>query len=235
MKYLLIATLALSLAACGTAPTRPYNDYLTAQTALAQSRAMAISSIADASDCTGATNQELCVAVAKFTAAMALQGGDSGTQIAPPPREISGAEKFAAVLNALTPMAGVLVNGAVSWRQSDNSRDIALGQQATLGNIATAPWASLDGILAAVAPDSPGISVGGDYITGQQHVGDAVGGNQHVGDWREGNDIGGDDNSGNSGRINSPGPYDDNSDQCTGTNCQGGDFNPPPVDPDTGG
>lgn len=236
MKTVLIAILALALAACSAAPTRPYDNYLTAQTGLAQSRAMAISAIADASDCKGASNQELCVAVAKFTAAMALQGGDSASKIAPPPREVSGAEKFAMVVNAITPGLGVLANAAVAIHQSDNSRDIAIQQQQTLGNIASAPWSSLDGILTAVAPDSPGISVGGDYITGQQHVGDSVGGDQHVGDWREGNDIGGDDNSGNSGRINSPGPYDDNSGQCDGTNCQGGgDFNPPPVEPDGDG
>jgi hypothetical protein len=77
--------------------------------------------------------------------------------------------------------------------------------------------------------------VGGDLISGQQHIGDTVtardqiGGNQNIGDTRVGDDIrrdtiGGDRTDYGSGnRIGSPGPFADvgnTGERCTGIGCQ---------------
>lgn len=230
----------LLLAACATGRDPNYSAYLEARQAAVQQESATLRALSDASASCGG-DATCVVAVAGF-AAMAARGQGGGPAIQPYVRQPSAAERIGlALVGQISPLA----SAAVSWRASDNSRAIALGQYDFLG-----------GTMAALANSpaltGPSITVGGDYVSGRQHIGDSIGGDyiggdQHIGDHigrdaiggdqRIGNEIniGRDDNSGNSGRINSPGPYDwdiDNGDRCSGTRCQGdGDDAPPNPDP----
>ncbi|MFY7866419.1 hypothetical protein [Roseateles sp.] len=88
--------------------------------------------------------------------------------------------------------------------------------------------------------------MGGDLISGTQHIGDTVGrdqisGSQHLGDWRTGDNIARDTigrdrtDYGNGNRLDSPGPFDLNDvgnrgNRCTGMDCQ--TVNPPDPEPE---
>lgn len=121
-----------------------------------------------------------------------------------------------------------LVTGYVGITQGRYSRDIAREQYDFLGRV--------------IEGATPSVTVGGDYISGQQHIGDNVGRDYitgHVGDAigrdRFGRDqIGRDqvigDRNLNRGRQDSPGPIDDHSGDCReGTDCS---VTPPPAPPD---
>lgn len=225
LRVAAIVCSVLLLAACASTPNSEYNAYLQAVAAADQREQAARGSIADAAaSCNG--NETCVVAVAGFAALSLQSGGQRGAGIQPYRKQ------FHPAWNILGQAIPAVIQGAVSWRQSDNSRDIAMSQHDFIGGM-------VDSIVSspALTPRDPSITVGGDYVTGEQHIGDAIGrdaigGDQHVGDWHQGDAIGGDDNSGNSGRINSPGPYDDNSGQCTGTGCQGDGDHGLPVDPE---
>lgn len=230
---LVLILLASMLAGCGGAAVRnreAWNDYATITVkrdeARAQQQQAAITALAGAAaQCKGDAR---CVEHVTSVAALALVGSGSGgagqTPIAPPPREPGGAEKFAAVAGALSPIVGVLATGAVQWHQSDTSRDVSLAQYGFLGGV-------VHDVSAAAASMQPSVSVGGDYTAGngnsvtRGHVGDAIGGSVVGGDQigRDRTDNGGVIHVGNDDRYGSPGPY-------TGPICEGASCQPQPSD-----
>lgn len=236
MRLLLLALATVLLAACATGRDPNYSAYLEARQAATQQESATLRAISDASASCGG-DATCVVAVAGF-AALAARGQAGGGDLRPYVRQPSAGERIGlALIGQISPLA----SAAVAWRSSDNSREIALGQYDFLGGV-------VGSLASSPALTPPSITVGGDYISGQQHVGDtiggdAIGGDQHIGDTvggdfiggdqHIGDTIGGDDNSGNSGRIHSPGPYDlDTGDRCTGDRCQSpGDDIAPPAPP----
>lgn len=232
-RFLIVLALALAVSACASAPKSSYSEYLaamTAQRAVGDAQAQAFAEIA--TNCTDAR----CVENVAALAALSRAAG-KGESIAPPPREISGAEKFAQVVGALSPIAGTLANAYVTVRQSEASERSAAVQWDAIGGIVN----SATGSMATVASNSrPWITVGGDYVQGDGNTtvrgqigdrsgGDLVRGNQYQGDVAGRDQIGRDQvvqsHIGDSDRYESPGPYEG---VCTGTNCQG----TPPPDPE---
>ena len=248
-KALILSTLLLT--ACASTPDAGYSAYLDAVRGQQQQTALQMASIADASACNG---DATCVVAAKGFAALAAQGGSNQAGIQQYQRQPSAAERITlGFLSALPGLGQIYATIEAGNRSVDIAR---IGAQREIG-IAGA-WAGAVGSgnaawSAAFSSLPPTTSVGGDLISGTQHIGDTVsigrdqiGGDQHVGD-SVGRDaiagdqhvgdesdvtIGRDDNSGNSGRIYADGPFD-NSGQCTGERCQGdGDVGPlPPVVP----
>ena len=191
-----------------------------------------LASIADASDCNG---DPTCVTAAKAFAAMAAMTSGGSARI-----EQQRVQHHPAwgVLAAVLPSA-VQVAGSVY--QSQHSRDIAIAQYDFLGGAIGA----LSGSAALQPPAAPNITVGGDFIPGNQHHGDTVGGNWTGRDAVGRDNIGRDQRTGDDTRTNwgagnrfaSPGPIDDNSgDRCTGDSCQPVNTPPPlPAPPDGSG
>lgn len=175
IPLLLAFAAALLLGGCATPQvSKPgyaaYLEFVGQQQARANERVAGIAAAAQS------CNDARCVEnVAAMAALASVSGGGNAVLPAPPPRELSGAEKFAAVAGALSPLAGVLVNGAVQWHQADTSRDVSLAQYGALDHITS----STVGAMANVATGAtPSITVGGDYVPGTQIGGDAVGGSQ---------------------------------------------------------
>ena len=240
--FAILAAIAL-LSGCATprAADANYTAYVQFVQQQAEADQRRFESIAaTAQQCT----TDACVQQVAALAALAQAGGGrSSASIAPYQRQFHPAW---GILGAAVP---ALINGAVSWRQTEVNRDVSIAQYEWLGGM----MRDLSQSPALHAPEAPAITVGGDYVTGQQHIGDTIGRDvigrdQHIGDdigrdaiagdQHVGDDIGRDviDNTGNIGsdnRIDSPGPYDnDQGDSCEGTACQG-ENNPPP-DPDEG-
>lgn len=238
--FLLLAALA-GLTGCGrntkpdAAPPTGYAAYVelvTKDRAAQQKRVEGIASTA-----TSCAGDARCVEHVAAMAALASLAGGSGNAIAPPPappRELSGAEKFAQVVGALSPLAGTLVNGAVSMRQAQYSRDTARDQYAWLGNVVRDSTAAMGTVAStAVANARPSITVGGDYIAGDGNTtvrgqigdtagGDVVRGTQYQGPVAGRDQIGRDQitgsHVGDNDRYSSPGPYE--GPYCTGDGCQ---------------
>lgn len=193
---LFLTALAALSAGCSTpAAVKPgyaaYLEFVGAQQERANAQVAGIA--ATAQSCTDAR----CVEHVAALAALASMGAGGGGQptVAPPPRELSGVEKFAAVAGALSPLAATLVTGAVQWHQADASRDVSLAQYGALDHItSTAVGAVADVARGAV----PSVTVGGDYVSGTQtHIGgdligrDRVDNRGIIGDgnrWRSPND-----------------------------------------------
>lgn len=164
------------------------------------------------------------VAIAGFVA-MASQNGNGRAPVSLPaaPYERDAAAKWRDVLTGLTPLASTVVGGAVSWRQSDNSRAVS---EAQYGFLESVVLGTADAAV-RVAEAGPRVEVGGDYISGQ--VGDNIAGNgnatrgSQIGDNAGGDQIGGDRNDGSvvgdGNRFSSPGPFRDFSDD----DCEAGD------------
>lgn len=225
MKTAILA--ALLLTGCGGAAVRnreAWQEYATitvkAREAAAKQQQDAIAALAGAAaSCQGDAR---CVEHVTSVAALALVGGaapSSPLALAPPPREPSAAEKFAAVAGALSPIIGTLATGAVQWHQSDTSRDVSLAQYGFLGGV-------VRDVSKAASAMQPSISVGGDYTAGngnsitRGHVGDAIGGSVVGGDQigRDRTDNSGVIHTGDGDRYTSPGPY--TGPICTGDTCQ---------------
>jgi len=224
MRSIIVLVLLLLLLVVGCASRGGvdpnYAAYLQASQQADQREQLARAAIGDAAASCG--NDATCVVAVAGFAALAAQASGQSAALQPYRKQYHPAW---GILGAVAP---ALVNGAVSVRQSDNARDIALGQYDFLGGVISSVTSS-----PALLPRDPSITVGGD-----QHVGDAIGGSI-VGRDQIGRDvIGGDrvDNSGvigNDNRFESPGPIDHSGDNCTGELCQGsGDTNPPPVEPE---
>lgn len=228
LALLLILAVLTLLAGCSGAATRnreAWSEYAQITVKRDEARAAqqrdAIGALAGAAAaCNGDAR---CVEHTTAVAALALvgigQGGAGQTPIAPPPREPSGVEKFAAVAGALAPIVGTAVTGAVQWHQSDTSRDVSLAQYGFLAG-------TVHDVAGAAATMQPSVAVGGDYVSGngnsvtRGHVGDAIGGSVVGGDQigRDRTDNSGVIHTGDGDRYTSPGPW--TGPICTGDTCQ---------------
>jgi hypothetical protein len=243
MRFALLLVLIAGLAACASTPDVNYAAYLQAQAAADQRDKAARGSVADAA--ASCKDDPTCVVAVAGFAALAANGATAaaGGSVKPYVRQPGTWERFGlAAIGALAPLA----QAYTAVEAGRNNVEIArIGAQREVD--VTRAWSeTTQGVAEAFGMLSPSsqITVGGDYVTGTQHIGDTIGrdligGDQHVGDAVGGDQIGGDnhvgdaiggnDNSGNSGRIESPGPFEENGDDCTGDHCQGdGDVNPLP-------
>lgn len=128
---------------------------------------MRSSFLAQAQSCTDDTCR---VAIAGFSALSTQNNQDQVLTATPPPYERDGAAKFRDVLTGLVPILSTLSGAAVNYKQAEHNRDIQLGQynflSSTIGYTTTAAQ--------NIANAGPRIDVGGDYVSGTQHVGDDV-------------------------------------------------------------
>jgi hypothetical protein len=178
MRHLILIVMlgAFALVAgCSSAPAKPngyaaYLDFVGAQQQRADARVAGIA--AAAQSCTDARCVENVAALAAL--ASVSGGGAQGPGVAPPPREPSGVEKFAAVAGALSPLAATIVTGAVQWHQADASRDVSIAQYGALDHIVTG---AVGGMADVAQHATPSITVGGDYVPGTQTTvgGDVIG------------------------------------------------------------
>lgn len=233
LATLLIIILAVALSGCVSAPKVDpgYAAYLEQAKAAQDRRSAEIAAAATASDCPA--NDGTCVVAVKALAAMAAISGAGSSQLAPPPRQVSGAEKFAAVVGALSPIAGTLVNGYVAVRQSESSERMAANQWSAIGGIVSSTTGNMGAVAAGARPS---ITVGGDYVAGDGNTtvrgqigdtagGDVVRGTQYQGAVAGGDQIGRDrvDNDGvihfgDNDRYGSDGPW--TGPICSGDACQ---------------
>ncbi len=234
---ILILLALIALAGCASTPDPNYTAYVRfveQQQATQQQRFASIAATAD-----GCQDDACRTTIAAFAALAQASGAGASTAIQPYRKQ------FHPAWNILGASVPALINGAVAWRQSENSRDVSIAQYDWLGGM-------MRDLSNSPALQSPNVTVGGHYVTGSQHIGDdisghigdsigrdAIGGDQHVGDAVGRDAIGGDriDNRGNIGtdnRIDSPGPIstDNSGDRCDGEHCQGDDNSPPPNDGD---
>lgn len=248
MKLLAVLGLALALAACASTPTADPNytarlEFIERQAAAERQQFQTIAQAAEK------CSDDTCVTQVAALAALAAAAGRGSTPTVEPYRK-----QFHPAWNIVGAAVPVLANAAVTWHQSDNSRDVSVAQFGWLGGV-------VRDVANSPALRSPNINVGGDYITGTQHIGDAVGrdlisghvgdtvgrdqiaGDQHIGDAIGRDNIGGDNIGGdrvdgdgnyNSGRFESPGPIDNSGDECEGDGCQAPPP-PPPPEEDGGG
>lgn len=205
-------TLVLAVVAgCKTVPSTNYSAYSAAVEKQAAAEAQQIASLTSAAASCG---DDRCVEHVTAMAALAVARGGSGSALAAPPRELSGAEKFAAVAGALSPLLGQAITGAVQWHQSDNAVKQSDAQYRYLDHVLSA---ALDGMATTAGNAVPSITVGGnlgdtygDNFTGRDRT--DVAGNLVNGD---GNVFG--DRNFNSGRQDAPGPFEGS---CSGDSCQ---------------
>jgi hypothetical protein len=227
------------LALTGCATTGEQAFYARADSA-DSAKTMRISRIADTSDCNGDPS---CVISAKAFAAFAEIGVGGGSDRPQQyVRQASTGERLAlGFLGALPGFAQVWAT-IESGRNNVDIARIHADRDARRDDA----WAGVaTGVADAfgVAAQTPTYQIGGDYITGTQHVGDSVGrdqisGQQHIGDWRTGDNIARDTigrdrtDYGTGNRLNSPGPYRDVGNEgprCAGIGCQ---TTNPPVEPE---
>lgn len=165
MKTLLIALPILLLAGCKTIPVDP-NIATMAQIHAADANARAEGFRA----CAMANDVSACMlGIVATTAVSAEHPAIQGYQRPPTP-----AEQFIDFAKALTPAIGGLASAAVSWRQSDNNRDVAIAQYGYLEGIIrhTAQAAS------TVAGSGPSIVVGGNLGDTRTYGNDYTGGDR---------------------------------------------------------
>jgi Tfp pilus assembly protein PilP len=224
----------LALAGCASTPDANYSAYIEANARAQQQQAAQLATIADADACNG---DATCVVAAKAFAAMAVQGAASRQGVSQYVRQRGAAENFGLALLGALPALGQTYAAIDAGRNSVRIAEVNAGREVAIVE-------ALGGVTGRVAdafallPAST--YVGGDLISGTQHIGDtigrdAIGGNQNIGDTRVGDDIrrdtiGGDRTDYGSGnRIGSPGPFTDTGNtgpRCSGIECQ--TTNPPP-------
>lgn len=226
---LLLLSALLLLSGCATTGEAAF---YARQEAAEQARAVRMAALADTSACNG---DATCVVAAKGFAAMAELGGGGAQPQQYVPQPSTAARVGLALIGQLSPLA----SAAVAWRSSDNSVRTAEAQFGFLGgvvsDVSNASARSAEAAFNVLPQLGPRIDVGGDYVSGTQHIGDAttvgrdqIGRDQFQGDWRTGDDsrrdtIGRDriDNAGNLGDGNRQNSPDDNSTVCEGPGCQG--------------
>ena len=118
-----------------------------------------------------ACNDDTCrVAIAGFAALSTNSNQQQQTQQVQIPFERDGASKFRDVLTGIVPILSTLTGAAVNYRQVETSRDVQLAQynflDSAIGYTTTAAQ--------NIANSGPRIEVGGDYVSGTQHVGDNI-------------------------------------------------------------
>ena len=231
-KAVSAAIIMLALSACASTPDANYNAYIEANARAQQQQAAQLASIADAEACNG---DPTCVVAAKAFAAMAAQASTSRAGVSQYVRQRGAFENITlGVLSAL-PGLGQTYAAIDAGRNSVRIAEVNAGREVAIVE-------ALGGVTGRVADAfamlPPTTSVGGDLISGTQHIGDTVGrdqisGQQHIGDWRTGDDIrrdtiGGDrvnTDWGTGNRFDSAGPYDytdvgNEGPRCTGAQCQ---------------
>lgn len=246
------------LAGCAGVAKRNANLYATARDAdveqtkaesLAESNATAARATAFAAlaakcppadgSCVDGVGDKLVLAEAIAALKAAAKPSQSQTRV---PYERDLAAKSKDFLTGVTPLASVLGNTWLAGEQSKNARDIAMGDQETQRAIVE---------TVAELGAQPNTVAGGDIIGGDR-ISDSFNDNSTRGDEiavsgdgssvGDGNETVNGDNANNSGNIgegnrqDSDGPFDDHSDpgdDCTGTDCQGVELPPEPVDPGT--
>lgn len=233
MQKIFNAMLPLMLTACAGAQQRNMEIY---RQASIEQRARVETQQAAYARQAGACDTDLCrVAIAGFAA---MSGGERSGQIIQPPYERDGAAKFRDVLSGVVPIVSTLAGSAVNFRQSEINRDIQLGQYQFLGSAISSTTTAATNIATA----GPRIDVGGDYISGTQHIGDAIAGDGNATrGGRIGDDVGRDQisgtqtitqDSGNGNRTSSPDNSGNGGDCVSGS---GGAGSGTPTAPGTGG
>jgi len=114
------------------------------------------------------------VAIAGFSALATQNNENQALTATPPPYERDGASKFRDVLTGLVPILSTLSGAAVNFKQAEYNRDIQLGQYSFLSSAVAHTTTAAQNVANA----GPRIEVGGDYVSGTQHVGDTVGRDQ---------------------------------------------------------
>lgn len=179
MRLSILALVASLVVLAGCAASPPKADY---QTYIEFVQRQQVAEEARIATIAGTAAQCATDECRTHIAALAALSASSGAKPlpAPPRQETSTAGKVAlALVGQLGPLAGA----AVSWHQSDNATRSAEAQYQFLGGV-------VQSVVGSPALLSPTISVGGDYVSGEQHIGDAVGGDLisgHIGD-----EVGGD-------------------------------------------
>lgn len=224
----------LALAGCASTPDANYSRYVDSIREQQAAEAQQIAALASAAAaCNG--DSTCVVSVAGF-AALAVQGGGArGQQIQQHVRQRGAAESITLGLLGALPGLGQTYAAIDAGRNSVRIAEVNAGREVAIVE-------ALGGVTGRVADAfamlPPTTSVGGDLISGTQHIGDTVGrdqigGNQHIGDWRTGDNIARDTigrdrtntntDYGTGNRLNSPGPYRDIGNEgprCTGIGCQ---------------
>jgi hypothetical protein len=178
-----IALAVLSVAACGGVATRNQEAHakfvaMVDKRDAAQRQAEAEATAKRATDYAAiaakCTDSACVQSVAAFKAitdavhdAMAGSRAGSAASIPAPPYERDAAAKFRDIVSGATPLLGTVASAWVNVRQSDNAVRTSEAQYEFLGSAVTG--------MADVARDAqPNVTVGGDYVTGTQHIGDAI-------------------------------------------------------------
>lgn len=243
MKKILTMSLVLVLPACAGTQQRNAEMYrqaaidrqVEAKLQADKQREQHSNYLAQAQACADDTCR---VAIAGF-AALASSGTQNQVTQAPPiPYERDGAAKFRDVLSGVVPIVSTLAGAAVNFRQSEINRDIQLGQYQFLGSAINSTTTAATNIATA----GPRIDVGGDYISGTQHIGDTIAGDGNATrGGRIGDDVGRDQisgtqtitqDSGNGNRTSSPDNSGNGGDCASGS---GGAGSGTPTLPGTGG
>lgn len=157
---------ALMLPACSTIPVDP-NIQTLAQIQAAKSNAQA----EGFKSCAMANDVSACML--GIVAATAVSANQNIQYQRPP----TASEQFIGFTRALAPTLTGLAGAAVSWRQSDNSRDVSIAQYGFLeGTIRSTTQAA-----ATIAGSGPSINVGGNY--GNTYGNDYTGGDRSETNW----------------------------------------------------
>ena len=239
MRTLIALALIALLAGCST--TKPDPNYLLYREAHIAQQAAEQQRLASISNAAASCKDDTCVVAVAAVAGMAAQGGARQASLQQHQRQAGAFERISlGVLGALPGLAQVYATVDAGRRNVDiaqinANREVAIVD--SLGNVTGR-------VAEAFSMLPPSTYVGGDLISGTQHIGDTtsvgrdqIGRDQHIGDWRTGDDthrdtIGGDRTDfGTGNRIDSPGPYRDVGNEgprCTGIGCQ--TTNPPPVE-----
>lgn len=176
MRLFTLFAIAISIALlAGCAPAQTKADYQTYIEFVQRQQVAEEARIATiAGTAAGCATDECRTHIAALAALSAASHGGKPLP-APPRQEPSTAGKVAL---ALVGQLGPLASAAVSWHQSDNATRSAEAQYQFLGGV-------VQSVVSSPALQSPTITVGGDYVSGEQHIGDAVGGDLisgHIGD-----------------------------------------------------
>jgi hypothetical protein len=210
MLRAIVILLALACSACASTSTASRNDarwqtyaQLTAASAEAQRQAEAEQSAQfDKVAAACPVGDAACVvAVAGFKALTMQRAGGQGSAggIPSPPLERDFAAQARDLLTGVTPLAGTLANAAVSWRQSDNSRDVSIAQYGFLEGVVR----STGETAVAITQAGPRIEVGGNY--GDTYGDDTTGGDRtDIGGDAIGGDRVSDSQVGDGNRVGSP-------------------------------
>ena len=174
-KFFIVLCVALLTTACANTQTRNIDLWrqanvdrqLQLQEQHKQLESARTSYLAQAQSCSDDTCR---VAIAGFAALSTNNNQQQQTQQVQIPFERDGASKFRDVLTGIVPILSTLTGAAVNYRQVETSRDVQLAQynflDSAIGYTTTAAQ--------NIANAGPRIEVGGDYVSGTQHVGDNI-------------------------------------------------------------